>query len=191
VSSVRVVATSTTSGQSGYGWTGWDGSYQVPGLLAGDYTVCFHPQASWDGPPTGYVQQCWQNQQSPVGGAPVHAGESTITTGIDAQLKIGGAVTGTVRDAGGRGMGEAWVDVRGTDGVSYDSAYLTDYTGEYTLIGLPAIPLVICFEGDYWDPGTYLRQCYRNAADESSATPVTPTPGEFTSGIDAVLQYAY
>jgi protocatechuate 3,4-dioxygenase beta subunit len=190
VSSVRVVATSTTSGQSHYGWTDWDGSYQVSGLLPGNYTVCFHPQSSWDGPPTGYVQQCWQNQQSPVGGTPVHAEESTITSGIDAQLRIGGAVTGTVTDTSGRPMIETYVDVRGTDGVYYGSSYLTDYSGQYTLVGLPAIPLVICFIGEYWDPGYWLPQCYRNAPDESSATPVTPTPGEFTSGIDAVLQSA-
>ena len=189
VSSVRVVATSTTSGQATYGWTDWDGSYEVRGLLAGDYTVCFHPQPSWNGPPTGYVQQCWQDQQVPVGGTSVHAEASTITSGIDAHLKLGGAVTGTVRDASGMPMNETYVDVRGTDGVYYDS-YLTDYSGQYILVGLPAIPLVICFIGGAWDPGEYLLQCYRNAPDESSATPVTPTPGEFTSGIDAVLQYA-
>ncbi|HEX8344822.1 MAG TPA: carboxypeptidase regulatory-like domain-containing protein [Actinoplanes sp.] len=188
VSSIRVVATSKTSGQSTYAWTDWDGSYEVRGLLAGDYTVCFRPQPSWDGPPTGYAQQCWQNQQSPVGGTPVHAEASTIVTGIDAQLKLGGAVTGTVTDVNGMPMNEAYVDVRGTDGVYYDASYLTDYSGQYTLVGLPAIPLVICFIGEYWDPGYWLPQCYRNAPDESSATPVTPTPGEFTSGIDAVLQ---
>ncbi|HEX8080071.1 MAG TPA: carboxypeptidase regulatory-like domain-containing protein [Jatrophihabitans sp.] len=190
VPSVRVVATSTTSDQSNDAFTDWDGSYQVSGLLAGDYTVCFHPGSSWDGPPTGYVQQCWRDQQSPAGGAPVHAEASTITSGIDAQLRIGGAVTGTVTDASGMLLNEAYVDVRGTDGVHYDSSYLTDSTGQYTLVGLPAIPLVICFRGEYWDPGAYLRQCYRNAPDESSATAVTPTPGEFTSGIDAVLQSA-
>lgn len=191
VSNVGVVATSTASGQSGYAWTDWDGSYQVSGLLAGDYTVCFHPHSSWDGPPTGYAQQCWQDQQSPVGGAPVRAEASTIASGIDAQLRIGGAVTGTVTDASGMPLSETYVDVRGTDGVYYDSTYLTDSTGQYTLLGLPAIPLVICFEGEHWDPGAYLRQCYRNAPDESSATAVTPTPGEFTSGIDAVLQSAH
>jgi protocatechuate 3,4-dioxygenase beta subunit len=191
VSAVRVVATSMTSGQSGYSWKYEDGSYEVRGLQAGDYTVCFYPQWSSSGPPTGYVQQCWQDKQGPSSATLVHAAASTIVTGIDAQLRIGGAVTGTVTDASGRPMNEAYVDVRGTDGVYYDASYLTDYSGQYTLVGLPAIPLVICFEGDHWDPGTFLRQCYRNAPDESSATPVTPTPGEFTSGIDAVLQYAY
>jgi protocatechuate 3,4-dioxygenase beta subunit len=190
VSAVRVVVTSTTSAQSGYAWMYEDGSYEVRGLRAGDYTVCFHPQPSSSGPPTGYVQQCWQDQQVPVGGTPVHAEASTIVGGIDAHLRIGGAVTGTVTDASGGRLNEAYVDVRGTDGVYYDSSYLTDYSGQYTLVGLPAVPLVICFEGEHWDPGAFLRQCYRNAPDESSATPVTPTPGEFTSGIDAVLQYA-
>ena len=190
VSTVRVVATSTTSGQSNYAWTDWDGTYQVRGLLAGDYTVCFHPDSSWDGPPTGSVQQCWQDQQVPVGGTPVHAVASTIVTGIDARLRIGGAVTGTVTNASGSPLGDTYVDVRGTDGAYYDSYALTESSGRYTLVGLPAIPLVICFQGDYWDPGTYLRQCYRNAPDESSATAVTPAPGAYTSGIDAALQYA-
>jgi hypothetical protein len=182
VSTVWVVASSTTtSGQGGYGWVDWDGSYQVPGLPAGDYTVCFYPQPSSSGPPTGYVQQCWQDQQGPVGGTPVHAEASTIVTGIDAHLRIGGGVTGTVTNASGMPLNETYVDVRGTDGVTYDSDSLTDSSGRYTLVGLPAIPLVICFEGEHWDPGAYLRQC---------STPVTPTPGAFTGGIDAVLQYA-
>ena len=190
VSSVRVVATSTTSGRVSAS-TNPDGSYEVVGLQRGDYTVCFYPTPSSTGPDTGYAPECWQDQQVSLGGTPVHVDSSAIVSGVDPQLGLGAAVTGTVTAAAdGTPLQDVYVDVRGTDGHYYDPYGTTDTSGRYTVIGLPAIPLVVCFwPYTYMDP-FYLPQCYRNAPDETSGTAVTPTPGEFTSGVDAVLQIA-
>lgn len=186
VDGVSVVATSQSSGQNVYGNTAEDGSYTLPGLPTGDYTVCFHPDLSTIGPPTGYVEQCWQGQTIPYGGTPVSVTEGSVTGGIDARLSVGGEIIGTVTDGSDAPVADVWVNVQGTDGTWYDAWGYTDSSGHYSLLGLPAIPLAVCFEPS----GNYLWQCYRNAPDASSATLVTPTSGGLTIGIDAVLQPA-
>ncbi|HTZ42931.1 MAG TPA: hypothetical protein VMB79_03650, partial [Jatrophihabitans sp.] len=59
-----------------------------------------------------------------------------------------------------------------------------DWQGGYQLTGLPAVPLAVCFV-----PGwqAYQPQCYANAADAGTATPITPVAGQVSAGIDAVL----
>lgn len=186
VDGVSVVATSQSSGQNVYGNTAEDGSYTLPGLPTGAYTVCFHPNPSTIGPPTGYVEQCWQGQTIPYGGTPVSVTEGSVTSGIDARLSIGGEIIGTVTDGSDAPVADVWVNVQGTDGTWYDAWGYTDSSGHYSLLGLPAVPLAVCFEPS----GNYLSQCYRNAPDASSATLVTPTSGGVSTGIDAVLQPA-
>ncbi|HEU5269832.1 MAG TPA: carboxypeptidase regulatory-like domain-containing protein [Jatrophihabitans sp.] len=181
-----VTATSLSTGQSSYASTGIDGSYLIPGLAAGDYTVCFQSYASSITPPTGYVDQCWQDQQVPYGGTPVQVGTASVTSGIDATLRVGGEVIGTVTDGGGAAVPDVSVTAQGSDGTWYDAYGYTDSAGHYTLLGLPAVPLAVCFQPPYG----YASQCYRNAPDAGSATPVTPTSGAITTGIDAVLQPA-
>lgn len=186
IDGVSVVATSHSSGQVVYGITGEDGSYTLPGLSTGNYTVCFHPDMNTIGPPTGYVEQCWQAQTNPYGGTPVQVTEGSVTSGIDARLTVGGEVIGTVTDTGDAPVAYVSVVVQGTDGTWYDAWGFTDSSGHYSLVGLPAVPLAVCFQPPYG----YQQQCYRNAPDVSSATPVTPTSGGVTNGIDAVLQPA-
>jgi phage gp45-like len=181
---VQVTATSITY-QTTYGSTRTDGSYTMPGLVAGDYTVCFHSYAT--SPPTGYVNQCWQNQQFPAARTPVHVGDGSVTSGIDARFSIGGEVIGTVTDITGAPVSGVEVPVASTDGTWSGLGGYTDSAGHFSIIGLPAVPLVFCF----LPPPSYnLSQCYRNAPDIGGGTPVTPTPGGITSGIDAVLQPA-
>jgi protocatechuate 3,4-dioxygenase beta subunit len=186
IGSVSVVATSQSSGQNVYGLTAGDGSYTLPGLAGGDYTVCFHPDWSTIAPSTGYVEQCWQGQTIPYGGTPVQVTEGSVTSGVDARLSIGGEVIGAVTDATGTPVAGVYVSVQAVDGTWFDPYGYTDSAGNYTVVGLPSQPLAICFQPPYG----YLSQCYRNASDASSATPVTPTPGGITTGIDAVLQPA-
>ncbi|HEX8095175.1 carboxypeptidase regulatory-like domain-containing protein [Jatrophihabitans sp.] len=189
VSAVDIVATSMTSGENVYASSDFEGYYTVPGLSSGDYTVCFYTNPSVIGPSTGYVQQCWQGQEIPFGGTAISVGEDGVTDGIDAQLSIGGEITGTVTDAAGMPVPDAYVSAQDTDGVSYNPTGFTNSSGGYVLTGLPAKPMVVCFEGPYTDAGTaYQSQCYLNAPDSSTATPITPTSGEITDGIDAVLQ---
>ena len=190
VQGVDVVVTSLASGLDLYVPTDVDGSYTVPGLRSGDYTVCFYPGPGVIGPSTGYLEQCWDGQEAPAGTQlSVEAG--TVTGGIDARLGIGAAITGTVTNAGGAPVPDVSVYVQGTDGTYYRSTGVTGPTGHYVVTGLPAKPLVVCFAPPYDESGAgYQWQCYRDAPDSSTATPVTPTAGETTGGIDAVLQEA-
>jgi hypothetical protein len=191
VEAVNVTATSVSTGQNVYVSTRSDGSYTVPGLAAGDYTICFDPSYSWPRPSTGYVQQCWQDREIPQRGSPVHVDAAAVTSGIDARLRVGGEITGTVTDASGSPLAYSFIDVYGSDGTYYE-AYIdvmTNSSGNYTILGAPATPLVICFEPPYFGSDvSYQPQCYRNAPDRTTATPVTPTPGAVIGGIDAVLR---
>lgn len=185
-----VSAVSLSTGQYVYASTGVDGSYVLPGLAAGSYQVCFHSYASSITPPTGYVDQCWQGQEVPNGGTPVQVGTAGVTSGIDARLNVGGELIGTVTDSTGAPVAYVSVTAQGSNGVWYDSYGFTDSSGHYSLLGLPATPLAICFQPPYAPSGGYQAQCYRNAPEAGSATLVTPTSGAITSGIDAVLQPA-
>jgi Carboxypeptidase regulatory-like domain len=86
-----------------------DGSYTVAGLAAGtDYQVCFDPRGATGGSSdaSGYVAQCYDNQ--PAGTpTPVTVNPGATRTATSAALTAGGAVSGTVTDAGGTHHGLA------------------------------------------------------------------------------------
>lgn len=164
-----------------------DGSYRLPGLAAGDFSVCFDAVNVHQPAATGYVNECYDDND----GTMVHVGAGTVTTGIDAVLAVAAGVSGRITDTAGNGIPYASVQATGTDGafLGYGS---TDDTGRYQLDGLPATTVVLCFTGPYDDSGNprYQAQCYRDAPDSDSATPIALTSGQVTGGIDAVLRDA-
>src|SRR5665811_1601808 len=98
--------------------TAADGTYTVTGLAAGtDYQVCFDGSNGATGgssDATGYVGLCYDNQ--PLGGTPTPVTVTVGATraGTNAALAGGGAVSGTVTDAGGahHGLANVQVNVR-------------------------------------------------------------------------------
>src|SRR5665647_3324646 len=117
--------------------TAADGTYTVTGLPAGtDYQVCFDGYFATGGASDalGYLSQCYNNL--PLSGThtpvTVTAGGTTVT---NAALALGGAVSGTVTDAGGTHHGLANVAVS-VHSASVSISVKTAADGSYSIAGL-------------------------------------------------------
>jgi hypothetical protein len=167
--------------------TAADGTYQVPALTPGGYTVCF--QATAPRSPTapyGYVRQCQAE---------------TVTAGttdrVDAHLVAAGGISGRVTNVAGTAVtGVTVIETDKTGSETQSVPVAAD--GTYTLTALAPGSYRVCFDAQYaLHPPTngYLSQCYRNqpwsrqydATLPSTLTPVTVSAGTTTTGIDATL----
>jgi hypothetical protein len=204
---VNVIVGLYSPSHGGYGGveTAADGTYTVTGLPAGtDYQVCFYASYYATGGASdalGYVDQCYNNQpnnQSSTSQTPVTVTAGATTTGINAVLAVGGAVSGTVTDAGGTHHGLAHVGVT-VISVSVSSplgtmlAVETAADGSYSIAGLATgTDYKVCFDasgatGGSSDATGYVNQCYNNQPFVGTPTPVSVTAGAATTGINAVL----
>jgi hypothetical protein len=176
-------------GNSFYGYSGDDGTYQIRGLLAGTYTVCFNPRFAPNLPPFGYLPECYDNQPDDSTATPIDVPLSGVT-GIDASLATGGAIAGTVTGPDGAPLGGVLVSASGVNSSSYADAF-TNSDGTYQLPGLGADDAYyVCFEPFLVEPQPptgYVAECYDNQPYTYPATPVAVTPGALTSGIDAQI----
>ena len=165
--------------------TGADGSYRVSGLPAGTTTLCFDASAVSGPSPTGYANQCYLNTvRKPT---PITIATGAVTTGIDAQLRDAGAISGTVTDAHGTPVPGVDVEI---DGRTTGADVQTDPNGNYVASGLPAGQYLVCFlaEGAENGPPTgYVDQCY-GQSETNQGSLVKVTSGHTTSGIDVALQ---
>ena len=206
-SGLENVSVSVTTGSSGNegppGTHGNDvtdanGSYTVTGLAAGaDYTVCFSASTATTGGSSdvlGYVDECYDNE--PITGetptlVTVTSGLTTLE--IDAGLVGGGAVSGTVRDAGGTHQGLEHVDVTVvSEATGSNGTAVTDDAGGYRVTGLAGgEDYTVCFETSRATGGSsetgYVDECYDNQPSLGAPTSVHVTLGETTVGINADL----
>jgi hypothetical protein len=176
--------------------TAADGTYQVNGLTAGSYDVCF------DGSAANSADQCyngvdWNGLASDVGGStPVTVTAGSVTGSIDATLATGGGVSGTVTDSHSDPLTNVHVEVFSTSDQEVGFA-ATASDGTYNVSGLANGSDHVCFDASAATGGTsttgYPSQCYSgvawdgNAADSGSATAMTITAGVTKTGINATL----
>jgi alpha-tubulin suppressor-like RCC1 family protein len=177
--------------------TAADGGYSVAGLPpATDYRVCFSANFAVGGSAdaTGYVDQCWHNQ--PTSGTPTPVGATVVatTTGISAVLAPGGAISGTVTDAGGTHHSLANVVVQvSSESTGVHAGVSTAADGSYSVPGFPAGGAYrVCFQasgatGGSSDAYGYVDQCWQNQPTSGTATLVAVTVGSARTGIDAAL----
>jgi hypothetical protein len=155
--------------------TASDGTYMISGIPTNSYSVNFSPYAA------DYVVQ-WYNNESSVGSANwVSVTAPDTTLGIDAQLAVGGSISGTVTDATGAGIPYVAVGVTAVSG-NYGAAGLTAADGTYTVNWIPTGSYTVNFslEG-------YLSQWYNNEGNSGSANWVSVTAPDTTPQINAVL----
>jgi hypothetical protein len=181
--------------------TNASGQYDLGGLAAGTYRVCFY---SWTYS-ANYSDECYNNTATVDSATDIAVTAGATTAGIDAQLAIGGHITGTVRDSAATSMPIGGVSVTAYISVTpsivapdisvtpsiWDSSRdywlpvrysSTNPSGQYDIGGLATGTYRVCFSYP-----NYIIECYNNVANASSATDIAVTAGATTAGIDAQL----
>jgi hypothetical protein len=166
--------------------TNASGIYTVTGLLADSYKVEFDPPSS--GASAMYLGEYYNDKTSLTTADPVVVADSSVTSGIDAALALGGQITGRITVAdGGSPLDDVWVAAYDSNGYFVDYGW-PDATGVYTVTNLPAGTYRL-----YINPFTsgvsaaYLAEYYNNKSSLLTADPVNVTAGVVTSHIDAAL----
>ena len=179
-----------------------NGVYTVRAMPPGTYDICFTAHFTPDVSTgfTGYAAQCNGNTQVSNGGTLVTITAGHVTSGVDASLAQGWAVTGRVTDASGNpisGVGVYATGVSSTGGSNgYDSSwpYLasTDPGGNYSIGNLaPGTQYKICFDASGVGGGSsgrgYANQCYDDVSPTGTPTLITGTAGSFIDNVNATL----
>jgi hypothetical protein len=171
------------------------GNYTITALAAGSYAVGFHM--------AGFTDQYYNNQPSLPSANSVAVTSGATTSGIDAVLQpssagggtgptgpscstgtgaISGQVTSGVTD---KPLAGITVQIGGMCGSGPNDTATTDANGNYTVSGLGAGgPYQVSFSGGCcYDP-----QYYNGQSSTSTATGVTVTANQTTTGISAAMQ---
>jgi hypothetical protein len=191
------VSTSPDPGGDTYNaWTNPDGSYSVVVPPFSSYRVCFHASGATGGTSDspGYLDQCYPAQTALGGGDLVAVTAGHATSGVDAAMFPGGAITGTVTQEGsGASLESVKVAVSLPSDPTRDVfGTQTGPDGTYVLVVAPGTYRV-CFDpsgatGGSSDGPGYVGQCYDNVPLGGAPTPVTVTStGQTVTGIDAAL----
>src|SRR5699024_8649084 len=117
-------------------------------------------------PATGYISQCYNNKpysQNAAGGDSVTVTGGSATPDIDASVAVGGAVAGTVTsDTADEGVADVEVEVYDLGGHRLGDGY-TDDDGTYTVVGIPAGQMYVCFDASFASgssPSGYFSECH-------------------------------
>jgi Carboxypeptidase regulatory-like domain len=155
--------------------TGADGTYRIPGLDDGDYTVGFSGPAG-----SKWISEYYDDQPSYYDADTVELLNSASVTDINAELTEGALLAGTLSASSGT-LSNAYVVILNNGGYSVANAYPAQ-NGSWS-VAVPAGTYKIMF-GNY---GQYLSEYWDDVPDLQSAKAVTVAAGETRSGLDAVL----
>lgn len=159
-----------------------DGSYEINGLETGIYRVRFS-----DGNDT-YVSEYYDNAVDLESATDIHVSAGSATQ-VDAQLAIGGTITGTIT-AEDTGFGLEGINISVYQWGDGEWNRLLNYyantnpDGSYEINGLVTGTYGVRFR-DYND--IYAPEYYDDALDLTSATDIAVTTGQITAHIDAQL----
>lgn len=157
------------------GYTDSSGDYSITGLSNGGYKVRFSNSE--------YLERWSGNKERAREAEIVQVSAPDTATGVDVAMVKGGVIDGTVSDrASGQPLPHVQVAVvRVNSGENVDYA-VTDGSGKYRSVGLPS--------GDYsvrFMAFGYAPRWFDGKSNASSATAVTVTAPETSSGVDAAL----
>lgn len=178
------VSASMTGG--GWGWgsttTGVDGSYTLPALEPGAYVLTFRA----DG--TDLVTEYWDDAVDWTAATPVALTSGGAATGINAELAVGGTVSGTVtRTDGGSPAEGVQVEVQAENGGIVGQTHV-GADGTYQIGGLATGAYTVHFQS-FSDP-SLAAEYWEDARTLAAATRVDVTAGQAVSAIDASLETA-
>jgi hypothetical protein len=183
-------------------FTGSDGTYTLEGIAAGEYVVAFIP--GFMAPVPSKLARRFYDEADRRGDAtPISVAEGTAYPGIDAQLVVGGQISGRVTEAG---SGEPLEGVMacayeaGSEGALECAS--SNAHGEYTIARLPTGTYKVEFSARYYESEEgmggegegepqpeeeFATQFYKGAPSLASAASVPVTAGQTTDGIDAQM----
>ena len=154
------------------------GDYVIDELETGGYRVEFAPCDN-----ITFLREFYENEQTLAAATTVSVTNGSDTSGIDAQLALGGSISGKVTNSSDVPVSFSCVMAYDSGGTIVGSDN-SDGNGDYSIVGLAS--------GDY---GIEFRSCGRDVRPEfyddqetlAAATAVAVTAGSDTSGIDAQL----
>jgi hypothetical protein len=160
-----------------YAWTNSSGNYTISGLTAGNFKINFYNNFQ------NYVSE-WYNDKDDIDSADLVAVTAGSTTAnINAQLATGATISGRVTNSSSAGIQSIYVTVSDLDYDGCGYAY-TDVNGNYTVLGLPAGGMKVCFQNNGQN---YAGEWYNDKSSFATADQVTVTAGSTTANINAQL----
>ncbi len=160
------------------------GEYTISGLPSGSYKVEFLA------PPEGglnYITQYYNGASSLETGMAVAVSSGATTTGINAEMKVGGKISGTVTDASTHSALEGIFVCAIASSREFGDCVMTGAGGEYTISGLAGGNYKVAFGPGGSTPG-YVVQYYSGASSLETATAVPVTVEQTAAGINAQMQ---
>jgi len=159
--------------------TNKSGEYTIAGLATDHYKVSFSPGFVSN---LNYVAQYYDGRSSFASAESVEVVQEHVKAGIDAEMQVGGEISGTVTDAYTHAaLKNAQVVALGA-GEAVDGFAFTNESGQYTITGLTTGSYEIGFASAH-----YILQYYNDQPSFASANPVIVTQGSTTVGISAAL----
>jgi hypothetical protein len=181
LANIEVTAYEAAGNESpvGFATTGTGGTYDIAGLAAGSYKVVFSPSF---GSALNYVTQYYDGESSSASAKTVSVTQEATTSGIGAELRVGGIVEGTVTDAAThQPLADVLVSASDPGGAEVLGGFVeTNASGEYTIRGLASGSYDLEFEYFSETAGApeYITQTENGVAVMQEHT---------TPGIDAAL----
>jgi hypothetical protein len=158
------------------------GTYEVQGLLSGDYTVEFEPYFTSE----DYIPEYYDDQATRGTADTVSVTVGSTTSNIDAALAPGGSISGTITAADtGTPLDDVFVDIYDSNG-SYVAFKSVNSLGEYNVRGLTSGDYLVEFSA-FGDASQYIDEYYDGQIDRDDADPVTVTVPNATTNINADL----
>jgi hypothetical protein len=162
------------------------GHYTISELTTGKYEVEF--LAPFDSG-LNYITQYYKDKPSFVAGETIVVLEGTTTEHINAELQVGGRITGTVTGAGK-------ADLKGIEVTAYEAGGSetpiahanTAANGTYTIAGLPSGSYKVRFAPESEAGLNYVPQFYKEQPSLGLAETVPVEVEKTAEGIDAELQ---
>ncbi len=179
---VTAYETGETKFPVGSATTNTRGEYTIAGLASGKYKMEF----SAEGSGLNFVTQYYKEKTSLAAANPVPVIQGETIEGTNAELRVGGEISGTVTDAATHApVSNVYVFAVGP-GEAIAGVALTDASGQYTIPGLASGVYQIEFI-KLGGGSPYITQYYDDEPSLASANPVTASEGGMTPGIDAAL----
>lgn len=159
------------------------GGYELTGLRADSYSIHF----SGDRNNLPYVNEFYDNEEAFPGDL-ITIGEAENRAGVDARLRDGGAISGTVTDANSH-LPVASLPVCAFAQVpsgEVGRCSRTDGSGNYMIRGLPSEEYEVAFEGE--GEFNYLTQYWQESETYGAFDPILVTEPATVTGVDAALR---